>query len=150
MTTVEIVLKNEFIAEEVHYLSQQLYQFNAMHAGVQGNGITISLKNNKSETVGGLYGWTIASWLHVDILWVKEEIRGQGYGKKLLLAAEQEAVKRGCCYSELETYSFQAPSFYQKLGYAIFGAIDGVTNNHKWYFLKKNLLESSEKYENLY
>jgi ribosomal protein S18 acetylase RimI-like enzyme len=64
----------------------------------------------------------------------------QGYGKRLLLATEQEGFKRGCRYSQLDTFSFQALGFYEKLGYRVFGELDDVAGKHRWYFLKKDLL----------
>jgi hypothetical protein len=40
---------------------------------------------------------------------------------------------------KLDTFSFQALGFYEKLGYRIFGELGDVAGGHKWYFLKKDL-----------
>ncbi|HET6857153.1 MAG TPA: N-acetyltransferase [Streptomyces sp.] len=80
----------------------------------------------------GLDGFTWGHWLHVGLLWVADEHRGAGLGSRLLVQAEQTAFKeRGCRYARLETWDFQAPAFYLKLGYEVVGRVDdyppGVT-----------------------
>ena len=67
------------------------------------------------------------------------ERRGLGHGRHLLLSAEQEALTRGCEGAVLDTFSFQAPDFYRKLGYAIFGQLDDFPSPHRRYFLTKRL-----------
>lgn len=82
---------------------------------------------------------TYWQWLCIVVLWVHESFRGAGYGKALLAAAEQEAVKRGCQYAYLDTFSFQALEFYQKRGYVVFGELPNFPQGHSRYFLKKEL-----------
>jgi hypothetical protein len=48
-------------------------------------------------------------------------------------------LERGCLNAFLETFSFQAPLFYQKLGYEVFGRADDWPVGHTHYFLKKRL-----------
>ncbi|WP_079049372.1 GNAT family N-acetyltransferase [Streptomyces torulosus] len=70
--------------------------------------------------MGGLVGHTWATWLHVTYLWVDENARGSGLGSRLLREAERTAhTDRGCQASRLETWDFQAPDFYKKLGYEV-------------------------------
>ena len=73
--------------------------------------------------VGGLLGETIMSWLKVRFLAVREDARGRGVGRQLLAAAEREAIARGCKYAYLDTMSYQAGPFYEKLGYALCGRL---------------------------
>ncbi len=77
--------------------------------------------------------------MEVDFLWVDEKLRGHGIGKRLLLKLEQTAHERGCRQVTLNTFSFQAPEFYQKLGYSIFGVIDGFGQHFQKFFLRKHL-----------
>jgi len=77
------------------------------------------------ELVGGLTGTTWASWLHVDRLWVADDHRGAGLGRRLLHQAESVArSERGCGHARVETWSFQAPGFYLKQGYREVGVIE--------------------------
>ena len=86
---------------------------------------------------------TFGCWLHIEMLWVQEAYRGTSVGRKILVAAEQEAVRRGCFNSTLDTYCFQALEFYLKLGYSEFGSLKGYAGKYERHFLQKRL--SSEK-----
>lgn len=91
------------------------------------------------EIVGGVKGSTFLSPIEVKTLWVKEELREQNIASRLLSEIEKEAKEAGCQLSHLTTYSFQAPNFYQKQGYAISGEIDGFPDGIKLFILKKSL-----------
>jgi len=80
--------------------------------------------NDKGRIVGGVIGETFIGWLFVKFLWVAETHRGKGWGKSLMEAAEKEAAKRGVRNAYVDTFSFQAPEFYRKLGYREFGRLD--------------------------
>ena len=89
--------------------------------------------------VGGIIGETHWNWLFINLMWIKEELRGHGYGHRLLLAAEEEARGRGAKYAYLDTFSFQAPDFYKKHGYQVFGTLDNFPPGHRRYYLTKQL-----------
>lgn len=138
------MLKIEFVetptSYETEFIVQQLLKFNSRCAG-EGNfkALTIFLRDVDDNLVGGLLGSTYWQWLYVDIFWIHESCRGEGYGDALLAAAEQEAVQRGCKYAHLDTFSFQAPEFYQKRGYFVFGLLPDFPAGHRRFFLKKIL-----------
>jgi len=89
------------------------------------------------KILGGVVGRIAWDWLHLELLWLNESLRGQGYGKTLVGKAEHLARKKGCLGVHLDTFSFQAPDFYQRLGYEIFGRIDNHPRGQTRYFLKK-------------
>jgi GNAT superfamily N-acetyltransferase len=62
-------------------------------------------------------------WVFVSWLWVAEAHRRDGEGTRLMRAVEGEARERGLRGAYLDTFSFQAPKFYAKLGYREFGRI---------------------------
>ena len=96
------------------------------------------------EVVGGLWGEVSRGYMHVDLLFVPEAARGSGMGRSLMHRAEQEARRRGCHAAWLSTYSFQAPGFYQKLGYRVFGELPDYPPGHRSIFLTKALMPDAE------
>jgi ribosomal protein S18 acetylase RimI-like enzyme len=91
------------------------------------------------EIVGGVIGEIYWGWFYLDLLWVKDELRGRGYGHRLLTLAEQEARQRGAKNVYLDTFSFQAPNFYKQHGYQVFGELEDFPPGHQRYFLTKQL-----------
>jgi ribosomal protein S18 acetylase RimI-like enzyme len=76
----------------------------------------------------------------VNLLWVSERLRGKGHGTRLIEAAEALAVERGAFGATLETHSFQAPDFYTKRGYEVFGRLEDFPPGHAKLFLRKRLV----------
>lgn len=128
--------------QDIEALEKGLDQFNfTITDNDNAQKLAILIRDNNKQVVGGLFGWTYYNWLEVKYLWIKDELRGKGYGSKLILAAEKEAIQRGCNSAFLDTFSFQAPNFYQKLGYSIFAVLEDFPSQHQRYFLKKSLTE---------
>jgi GNAT superfamily N-acetyltransferase len=91
------------------------------------------------EILGGLWAEIYYGHLHVDLLFVPEALRRSGIGRQILTQAEQEASRRGCRGVWLDTFSFQARGFYERLGYTAFGLIEDYPPGHSRFFLKKAL-----------
>ena len=70
-------------------------------------------KIEEGNLLAGLIAETFGNWLEIEYLFVKEELRGQGIGSKLLQQAETEAKNRNCRFAFVNTYQFQAPDFYK-------------------------------------
>jgi GNAT superfamily N-acetyltransferase len=97
------------------------------------------LNPEKGEILGGLLGNIWAAWLHVRTLAVAAPARGHGFGRELMKRAELYAVERGCTDAFLDTFSFQARPFYEKLGYRVFGMLENHPAGHQHYFMTKQL-----------
>ena len=80
-------------------------------------------------------GWR----LHVMHLWIASAVRRQQHGTRLMQAAEDYAVERGCIAATLETTSFEARPFYEKRGYEVFATLDDYPPGHSKFFLRKRL-----------
>ena len=97
------------------------------------------LQGPDREIVGGVIGSTYWGWLFINLMWVKDEFRGRGYGYRLLKRVEDETRGRGVKHVYLDTFSFQALAFYKKHGYQVFGELKDFPPGHQRYFLTKDL-----------
>jgi GNAT superfamily N-acetyltransferase len=114
--------------------------YNTQEAGDDhGQNLCFVLKGPDGEIAGGVIGATYWDWFYVNLMWIKEELRGRGYGHQLLLRAEDEARRRGAKHAYLDTFTFQAPDFYKKYGYEVFGVLNDFPAGHQRYFLSKPL-----------
>ncbi len=101
--------------------------------------VNFVLRGERGDVLGGVLGLLWGAWLQVGTLWVASAARGKGYGAKLLSAAEEYALTKGAVGATLETYSFQARPFYERLGYEVCGQLDGYPPGHAKFFLRKSL-----------
>jgi len=121
-----------------------LKSFNARHAmGGERARFNVVLRDDGNAVVGGCVCEVRWHWLYVDLLWVADAYRGHGHGSHLLAEAETEARRRGCTKAHLDTVSFQARPFYEKLGWSLFGTLDDHPPGHARYFLQKDISHTS-------
>src|SRR5947207_1631512 len=119
-------------------LNSRLGQFNEQHAGPRITlKFVLAVRDDNGELVGGLVGETLWNTLYVGVLWVHEEYRGKGFGTGLMERAEQVAREHACDVVFLNTMTFQAPGFYPKLGYTVFGELTDVPRGHRRLWFRK-------------
>ncbi len=117
-----------------------LLAFNEVRLGpVDERPVKFVARDASGTVVGGVLGHTRWRWLYVAKLWVDESARGQGVGARLMEAAEDLARSRGCTDVSLDTFDFQARPFYEKLGYELFGTLEGYPPGSRQYYLRKRL-----------
>lgn len=104
--------------------------------------LMVVIRDDSGEIVGGIAGRTIYHQLLIEVLWVHDDKRGQGLGIQLMEVAEREAKARGCIAAQVDTLSFQAPKFYEKMGFQIVGRVTGVKDSPERYFLLKHYHEA--------
>lgn len=99
-------------------LSDELDKVNrAATPGVaEAEELTVRMEED-GELVAGVSGWTWGQAAGIAMTWVREDQRGTGIGASLLAGFESEAVERGCTHVFVTSFTFQAPGFYQRLGY---------------------------------
>ena len=125
---------------DIRVLVNGIHDHNTQYSGdAEAQIISLFLRDEQGAVVGGAYGWTAFGWLRIDVLWVREDLRGRGFGTQLLLATEAEGIRRGCKFATLDSFSFQAPRLYKKNGYKEFAVLDNVAGQQTWHFLKKEL-----------
>jgi GNAT superfamily N-acetyltransferase len=124
--------------DDLQFLEDRLYEYNSQKIGREdGQLFAFFLRNDQREVLAGLSGWTWADACEIQSLWVHPAWRGQGYGRELLAAAEQEARARGCKVILISSYSFQAPAFYQQCGYELAWQLNDFPPGHAHCILVK-------------
>jgi GNAT superfamily N-acetyltransferase len=88
--------------------------------------LSVRAVDEAGELIGGLSAWTWGGLLGIEMLWVREESRRDGWGSRLLSAAEEAARERGCDRACVSSFTFQAPAFYQGHGYVETGRTLGI------------------------
>jgi GNAT superfamily N-acetyltransferase len=122
------------------FLVERIYEFNARATGYDdGRLLAGAVRNEQGEIVAGFNGHTWGACCELSHVWVHEQYRGQGLGKALLAAAEAEASSRGCVQIVLATHSFQAPGFYERMGYERKYALEGRPQGHSQLIYAKRL-----------
>lgn len=139
MEELEWIVQSSLDPDDAHTLDGIIEERNVSQTNTRRETLAILLRGSNGEVVGGVAGTMAWGILYIKTLAVKSHLQGRGYGAKLLVAAEREAVAHGCHVAHLHTMSFQAPAFYEKHGYTVFEAIEGTPQEYKRYFLKKTL-----------
>ena len=140
MTTYTLTLEEPPRDQDVAALADGLNEHALPHTGVAGfKPLGILLRDDRGALVGGAYGYVNWNWLFINLVWLSESARGGGHGRRVMLALEQAARERGCTHAHLDTFSFQARPFYEKLGYEVFSTLDDYPLGHQRCFLKKAL-----------
>jgi len=140
MSAERVTVEDNPRPEDKAFLNERLYEFNAKVTGVDdGRWLAAFIRDDAGEIVAGLHGWTWGGTAYVDTLWLRGDLRRKGLGSRLLAAAEEEAVRRGCHVLQLSTHSYQAPGFYRRLGYEEIGALPGWPADTTRFFFSKSL-----------
>ena len=103
----------------------------------ESESLNLYVEDEKGNLMAGLVAETFGNWLAIEYLFVREELRGQGIGSKLLQRAENEAKNRNCRFSFVNTYQFQAPDFYKRHAYKeVFILQDYPYTGQRYYYQK--------------
>ena len=126
--------------EEREAILTPLRAYNEAQAGPSNAQLlALLIRDDNGEILGGLYGRFFYQWLFIELLSVPEQARGQGMGSKLMQMAEDLAREKECVGIWLDTFEFQAPEFYKRLGYNELGQIADYPPGHKRFFFQKHL-----------
>jgi predicted N-acetyltransferase YhbS len=137
---MEIIFESNPSIEDIEFLEQKLFQFNCSKIDEYPyEDLIFKAIDNSNSLIACIHGQIGGGWLYIASLWVDENHRGQGVGEKLLSLAEEKACRKNCSGAYLYTYSFQCPRFHEKLGYKVFGTLEGFCDNHSKLFMKKSL-----------
>ena len=142
MPNIQIVSESNTSAEDVNVIESAVDNFNMRVTGdYDWKPVRIFLRDETGKLCGGLTADLWGRWMHIQYLWVDEALRKYGYGAKLIEMAEAEARAYGCQNAHVETFSFQARPFYERLGYQVIAELPDYPPGHTQYVLRKSLLQ---------
>lgn len=132
------IVKLESPAWEV--IGGELTAYNKQQAGNDNaKPLCYVMKDQDDAIVAGIIGVVYWDWLSLDLMWVRDDLRGKGYGSMLLTRLEKAAREHGAKHAHLDTFSFQAQGFYEKLGYEVFGKLENFPEGFQRLYMTKAL-----------
>lgn len=140
--TIEAMLElTDTLNAALHaHLGRELIAYNEALLGGSGvKPLSVMIRDESREPLGGLSGRTSFGWMFVELLFVPASLRGTGIGSRILEMAEAEARARGCSGVWLDTLNPDARLFYQKRGYVTFGELPDCPGGNSRVFLSKRL-----------
>jgi len=121
-------------------LYDEVRAFNGRATGLpKYRSFAVFLRETDGALRGGVEGGLWGNALHVNVLWVDEALRGRGHASALMRAAEAHGRASGAKFAYVETLSFQARPFYEKLGYRVFGELPEIADGATMYFMARPL-----------
>lgn len=122
---------------KIDFIKSKIYQFNSNFGKDDELELCITIENNYGDVIGGVTGSSYWGVVHIEYLWVSADVRGAGIGARLMTMVESAAIERECNMICLDTFNFQAPDFYLKLGYEIYGRNQGYAGGYERIYLRK-------------
>jgi GNAT superfamily N-acetyltransferase len=136
MSDLAIAIEQPPLKATLDALDHGLDVYNEQFSPAQYQEFAVTLKDGDGTMRGGIYAISWAGMLFIKWFWIDETVRRQGFGRRILAAAEDHGRKAGCTAAYLDTFEFQARPFYEKCGYQVFGTLD-YPAGFKRYFLQK-------------
>lgn len=130
--------------EDLAFVGEKLSSFNDADVGAAGRTpLAVFVRGRDGDILAGISGYTAWGWLYIQWLWVDVSLRGQGTAGRMLQAAEDEAMARGCHNAFIDTFNPAAKNAYERQGYETFGELPDFPIGRTRSFLKKRLSPES-------
>lgn len=115
------------------------YNRKTVDVNLESKPVNVAVRDSVGKVCGGIVARVNADALYVSLVWLEDHLRGTGQGRRMMQKVEDEGRKLGARIAWLNTLSFQARPFYEKLGYRLFGEMPVDGGRHKRYFMQKDL-----------
>ena len=124
------------------YLTQGLIDHALQNARAEVSDPMAFVAKDGDTIVGGIQVEIFFGQLHIRLLYVDNAYRKYGVGKKLMEEAMNFGREMKCSQCFVETMSFQALGFYQKLGFLLEFTRTGYAHGAENHHLRKDLRKS--------
>jgi GNAT superfamily N-acetyltransferase len=139
---LEFIFEEHVNHEEENAILQGYRRYSEpyMHGAdiLSGDFYLYAIEKNSKEVIGGVMG-SLGKYMRLRYVWIKDNCRSQGIGRKLLEKIEEFARSKGSRFILLNTYEFQAKPFYEKIGYKCIGTIPKWIEGYDCHFMRKEL-----------
>ncbi len=123
----------EGVTEALEEIDERLVAFNKDRSDWKSRHFTVEIRDSDGALKGGAGGRVNLGVAEIRALWLDEDLRGTGWGRKIVDAVAEEGRRLGASKLLLDTYDFQARPFYESLGFIVFGVLDYPTGNSRFY-----------------
>ena len=121
------------VTEALSEIDGRLVAFNKARSDWNGRYFTVEIRDGQGILKGGAGARVNLSAVEIQTLWLDEDRRGNGWGRNIIDAIAAEGRRLGASKILLDTYDFQARSFYGAIGFRVFGISDYPTGNSRFY-----------------
>lgn len=101
---------------------------------------TAFVAHDSSQFAGCVTASILWKALQIRHMFIEDSYRRQGLGRLLIQKALDYGRLHECPIAFVDTFSFQALGFYQKLGFTLEFTRTGFPHGHSLHYLKKDLL----------
>ena len=130
------------VTEALSEIDARLVAFNKARSGWNSRYFTVEIRDGEGILKGGAGGRVNLSVVEIQTLWLDEDLRGNGWGRDIIDAIAAEGHRFGASKILLDTFDFQARSFYEAIGFRVFGILDYPTGNSRFY-MSRDIQEST-------
>ncbi|HAU0262625.1 TPA: GNAT family N-acetyltransferase [Legionella pneumophila] len=138
MSRFEYVINTSPCASDDKIIRDGIVNFNNQTINEKATHFSVLAKDG-NQIIGGALVWEHSDALYIDVLWCDENHRKKGVGTKLISMIDDVAINKKLSKIFVDTYAFQAQTFYQKHGFYCIGTIPKYLLGHDRMFMRKNI-----------
>lgn len=140
MCEMTIQLEHDLSAAEIDAIEDNIYAHNRQAVGRNdARGLGFVLRDQTRRIIGVAAGYSWAGTSELKQMWIDEAYRGRGYARELLNAFISEAAIRHVRRIWVQSYNFQAPELYEKVGFERVAEFADWPEGHSHVILCKTL-----------
>jgi N-acetylglutamate synthase-like GNAT family acetyltransferase len=138
MSTIEYIIEDTPSAEDDKVIRDGIVNFNSQIINEKATHFSVFAKNG-AQIIGGALVWEQSDALYIDVLWCDDNYRKKGVGTKIITLINNVAIDKKIPKIFVDTYAFQAQTFYKNQGFYWIGTIPEFMSGHDRIFMRKDI-----------